>query len=100
MLPFELTKDIPYLALSGELWSVFYEYLNRNWSCYTGFILYVVALYIYRHWGGTGTGKTMSGSFHPVNTMAALAVPDLPQNNEPNNVYSKILIRPCEIMQL
>ena len=42
MLPFELTKDTPYLALSGELWSVFYEYLNRNWSCYKGFLLYVV----------------------------------------------------------
>ena len=28
MLPFELTKDTPYLALSGELWSVFYEYFN------------------------------------------------------------------------
>ena len=41
MLPFELTKDTPYLALSGELWSVFYEYLNRNWSCYKGFLLYV-----------------------------------------------------------
>ena len=23
MLPFELKKDTPYLALSGELWSVF-----------------------------------------------------------------------------
>ena len=41
MLPFELTKDTPYLALSGELWSVFYEYLNRNWSCYKGFLLYL-----------------------------------------------------------
>ena len=41
MLPFELTKDTPYLALSGELWSVFYEYLNRNWSCYKGFLLYM-----------------------------------------------------------
>ena len=40
MLPFQLTKDTPYLALSGELWSVFYEYLNRNWSCYKGFLLY------------------------------------------------------------
>ena len=40
MLPFELTKDTPYLALSGELWSVFYEYFNRNWSCYKGFLLY------------------------------------------------------------
>ena len=29
MLPFELTKDTPYLALSGELWSVFYEYFNK-----------------------------------------------------------------------
>ena len=44
MLPFELTKDTPYLALSGELWSVFYEYFNRNWSCYKGFLLYI---YIY-----------------------------------------------------
>ena len=42
MLPFELTKDTPYLALSGELWSVFYEYFNRNWSCYKGFLLYVI----------------------------------------------------------
>ena len=40
MLPFELTKDTPYLALSGELWSVFYEYFNRNWTCYKGFLLY------------------------------------------------------------
>ena len=39
MLPFELTKDTLYLALSGELWSVFYEYFNRNWSCYKGFLL-------------------------------------------------------------
>ena len=30
MLPFELIKDTPYLALSGELWSVFYEYFNRS----------------------------------------------------------------------
>ena len=41
MLPFELTKDTPYLALLGELWSVFYEYFNRNWSCYKGFLLYM-----------------------------------------------------------
>ena len=40
MLPFELTKDTPYLDLWGELWSVFYEYFNRNWSCYKGFLLY------------------------------------------------------------
>ena len=44
MLPFELTKDIPYLALSGELWSVFYEYFNRNWSCYKGFLLYLMTV--------------------------------------------------------
>ena len=41
MLPFELTKDTPYLALSGELWSVFYEYFNRNWPCYKEFLLYL-----------------------------------------------------------
>ena len=41
MLPFELTKDTPYLALSGELWSVFYEYFNRNWPCYKEFLLYI-----------------------------------------------------------
>ena len=44
MLPFELTKDTPYLALSGELWSVFYEYFNRNWSCYKGFLLYHISI--------------------------------------------------------
>ena len=30
------TKDTPYLALTGELWSVFYEYLWENWPCYNG----------------------------------------------------------------
>ena len=44
MLPFELTKDTPYLALSGELWSVFCEYFNRNWPCYKGFLLYMDGL--------------------------------------------------------
>ena len=44
MLPFELTKDTPYLALSGELWSVFYENFNRNWPCYKGFLLYLLQL--------------------------------------------------------
>ena len=47
MLSFELTKDTPYLALSGELWSVFYEYFNRNWSCYKGFLLYKDRIFIY-----------------------------------------------------
>ena len=46
MLPFELTKDTPYLALSGELWSVFYEYFNRNLSCYKGFLLYLALVNI------------------------------------------------------
>ena len=45
MLPFELTKDTPYLALSGELWSVFCEYFNRNWPCYKGFLLYMYHCY-------------------------------------------------------
>ena len=45
MLPFELTKDTPYFALSGELWSVFYEYFNRNWPCYKGFLLYAPTTY-------------------------------------------------------
>ena len=47
MLPFELTKDTPYLALSGELWSVFYEYFNRNWPCYKGFLLYSMHIEIH-----------------------------------------------------
>ena len=37
MLPFELTKDTPYLALSGELWSVFYEYFTEIDRVITGF---------------------------------------------------------------
>ena len=50
MLPFELTKDTLYLALSGELWSVFYEYLNRNWSCYKGFLLYITKKKFLSEW--------------------------------------------------
>ena len=37
MLPFELTKDTPYLALSGELWSVFYEYFTETDRVIKGF---------------------------------------------------------------
>ena len=33
-------KRHPIPRLSGELWSVFYEYFNRNWPCYKGFLLY------------------------------------------------------------
>ena len=56
MLPFELTKDTPYLALSGELWSVFYEYFNRNWSCYKGFLLYLDTSPFYPYLSGNHMG--------------------------------------------
>ena len=49
MLPFELIKDTPYLALSGEVWSVFYEYFNRNWPCYKGFLRVLAGNYIQKH---------------------------------------------------
>ena len=31
---FELTKNTPYLALTGELWSVFGEYFGEKLPCY------------------------------------------------------------------
>ena len=34
------TKDIPYLALTGELWGVFCEYFWENWPRYNGTALY------------------------------------------------------------
>ena len=34
------TKDNPYLALTGELWVVFCEYLWENWPRYNGTALY------------------------------------------------------------
>ena len=42
MLPFELTKDTPYLALSGELWSVFYEYFTEIDRVIKGFYCTVI----------------------------------------------------------
>ena len=36
---FELTKDTPYLALTGELWDVFCEYFDEKRSCYKGVLL-------------------------------------------------------------
>ena len=30
MLPLRLTKDTPYLTLTGELWGVFYEWITKN----------------------------------------------------------------------
>ena len=34
------TKDTPYLALMGELWGVFCEYLRENQPRYNGTALY------------------------------------------------------------
>ena len=36
---FVLTKDTPYLALTGELWSVSCEYFSKKQPCYEGFLL-------------------------------------------------------------
>ena len=66
ILPFELTKDTPYLALSGELWGVFYEYFNRNWPCYKGFLLYVsLDLNELTSYEGWCDKNPFSDTFHP-----------------------------------
>ena len=51
MLPFELTKDTPYLALSGELWSVFYEYFNEIDRVIKGFYCMISYLAELRTYG-------------------------------------------------
>ena len=43
------TKDTPYLALTGELWGVFCEYLWENWPRYNGTALYFDAI-LYQLW--------------------------------------------------
>ena len=45
MLPFEFTKDTPYLALSGELWSVFYEYFTEIDRVIKGFYCMMCELF-------------------------------------------------------
>ena len=39
---FELTKKPPYLALTGELLSVFYKYFGVRWPCYKESLLYFI----------------------------------------------------------
>ena len=56
----ELTKDAPYLALTGELWDVYCEEFGEKWPRYNGTALYV---------GETGMFRDTS-----VNTMAADAL--------------------------
>ena len=34
------SKDTPYIALMGELWSIFCEALSENWLRYNGTALY------------------------------------------------------------
>ena len=45
---FEHTKDTPYLALTGELWSVFCGDFEENWQRYNTHTLYIY-IYIYIH---------------------------------------------------
>ena len=40
-LDFRITTDTPYLALTGELWSVFCEDSGENWPRYDGTALYI-----------------------------------------------------------
>ena len=37
---FKLTTDTPYLALTGEVWGVYYENFEENWPHYNGTALY------------------------------------------------------------
>ena len=40
-LSIRLTKNIPYLVLTGELWDVFCKEFGENWPRYNGAVQYV-----------------------------------------------------------
>ena len=42
----KLTKETPYLALTGELWAVYYEDFDENWPRYNGTALYNVHIVV------------------------------------------------------
>ena len=67
---FKLTTDIPYLALTGELWGVYYENFEENWLRYNGTALYFIhrgpidnksALVLVMLWHWTGTSRYFNG---------------------------------------
>ena len=67
------TKDTPYLALTGELWDVFYEYVWENWPRYNGTALYMHQLIHcglvtpYGDWVNIGSGnRLMPGGTKPL----------------------------------
>ena len=37
---FKVTTNTPYLALTGELWGVYYDNFKENWPRYNGTTLY------------------------------------------------------------
>ena len=49
---FKLKTATPYLALTGELWGVYYENFEENWPRYNGTVLYCVwlCLVVVRPW--------------------------------------------------
>ena len=38
---FKLTTDAPYLALTDEIWGVYYENFEENWLRYNGTAMYL-----------------------------------------------------------
>ena len=49
---FELKTDIPYLALTGELWGVYYVNCEENWPRHDGTALHMpiyTHIYTYKH---------------------------------------------------
>ena len=43
---FKLTTDTPYLALTGELWGVYYENFEEKWPPYTILYLLIYCIFV------------------------------------------------------
>ena len=75
---FKLITDTPYLALTGELWGVYYESYEENWPRCNGTALYFQVSVVFSTWGtlvnlAEGRRTWQSSNWGPTST-AHLAV--------------------------
>ena len=66
------TKDTPYLALTGELWGVFCEYLWENWSRYNSTTVYSQGESLAPLWGGKCSALLAPADLWPIITIPSI----------------------------
>ena len=84
-----LTKDTPYLALTGELWGDYCENFGESWMRYNGIVLHIT---------GPLYGEVASEAASPHKSVAMLSIDFITEMHQ-NNQLTYLVLKPKYFMQ-